>query len=119
MELLIHHLAKSTLEGETPRQEFINHDGEGILVACRDRMAIQLFRCHIDRCAPNGLAGARGRATESSKTKVSQQQIREIRMFFVVADKEVGGFDILVNDLMVMGILESFGSLMHDVRHSL
>ena len=32
-------------------------------------------------------------------------------------DEEVGGLDVLVNDVLVMGILQCIGGLLHQGRH--
>ena len=53
------------------------------------------------------MARAGGRRAEPGNTKVGQQQVRAIGIFLVVADKKVGRFDILVDNLMVMGMITS------------
>ncbi len=82
-------------------------------------MAFQLFRGHIGWSPSNTMARAGGRRAEPGNTKVGQQEVRAIGIFLVVADKKVGRFDILVDNLMVMGMLKGVSGLAYQIHHVL
>ena len=74
-------------------------------------MTIPLLGGHIRRRATDTLARTSGQAREFSDSKVGQQQVGTSWLLWSVANKKVGGFDILVNDLVVVGMLQCAGSL--------
>src|SRR2546426_8735952 len=92
-------------------QQFVSHDRQRILVACRDRLAIPVFGSQEGRGATNVLAAVGGPGTEFGDTEIGEEQIRSVWVIVVKANEEVGRFHILVNDLMVVCILESGGGL--------
>ncbi len=62
------------------------------------------------------MADVGGCSTEPGDAKVCQQQVGTIRVLLVSADEEVGGLNILVNDVTVMGMLEGICGLAYEMR---
>ncbi len=75
-------------------------------------MAIPLFGGHIGRRASDALAQASGRAGELGDAEVGEQQVRPLGLGAAHSDEEVGGFDILVQHVLVMGVLQRLGGLL-------
>ena len=63
-------------------------------------------------------ATASSRHGELRNAKISQQQVRPVRVFAGI-DEEIRRLDIPVNDLLVMRVLESVSSLLHKIHHIL
>src|SRR5438067_11204158 len=57
VQMLIHHLSETAMEGWTSGQKFVGHDGKGVLVRCWNGMAFTLFRSHVRWSASNRLTG--------------------------------------------------------------
>lgn len=98
IEVLVHHLAEATLERCASRQQFVGHVG---------------WR------AAHGLADAGGRAIELGDAKIGEQQIGTARVLFIALNEEVAGLDILVDDLVVMGMLQCPGGLCENLGNLL
>src|SRR6266571_8026426 len=111
--MLVHHLHQTSLEWEPTRQQFVSHDSECILITCRNWIAVPLFRSHVGRSAANGMGDTPGCHMRFGYAEIGELEIGESRVLGVRADEEVGGFDILVDNLLIVGMLESVSSLLH------
>src|SRR5713226_2765858 len=104
--MLVHHLTEAAQEWWTTYQQFVGHDGEGILVGGRCRLPCPLFGGHVCGGASNRLADIGSRATELGDAKISQEQVWTAEVLLIALNEKVRGFDILMNDLMVMCMLQ-------------
>ncbi len=75
-------------------------------------MAIPLFGSHVDWGAPDALASTGRGSREFGDAEVGEEQVGTIGVIFAQADEEVTGFDILVQHLLIMGVLQRLGSLL-------
>src|SRR2546421_2437122 len=80
-------------------------------------MPIPLLGGHIRWRAPNALARTGRCAGEFSDAEVGEEQVGTIGLVVAQADEEVGGLDILVNDVLVMGMLQRIGGLLEQERY--
>src|SRR6266487_1374322 len=97
---------KSALKGAFPTEPFIDHNSESILVTCKSRVAIKLFRCHVGYGTSHFLLGERNSTMSNrSYSKIAQEDlIRSVQ-------KHIFGFDIAMNELIRVGIVQGSGEL--------
>ena len=117
--MLVHQLCHPTLEGRTPGQQFVGHHRKSVLVGGRHRVALPLLGSHVGRGATTRLAHPCRCTDELGHAEISQQQVRALWPLFPAADEKIGGFNILVNDLLVVGMLERAGGLLDEMLHVL
>src|SRR5436305_11197515 len=118
-EVLVHDLLRTPLKGELTSQQLIGHDSEGILIGCCHGFATPLFWSHINGGATYTLVRQRGCREDFGNAEVNEEQVRVCRSIWINAHKEVGGLDILVNDLLVMSMLEHRRCLCDESAHIL
>src|SRR2546423_5806829 len=111
MKVLIHDLLLASRKGGAPGEQFIGHHSKGILITGRSRFAAPDFWCHVCRCATNGAADACSRVIEPGDAKIREEQIWAVGIMRVGTDEKIGGFDILVDKLFIVGILKRISSL--------
>ena len=95
-------------------QPFVGHDAERVLIAGRYRMRPQLLRRHVRNGSGCiwGLPGTRA-PIHHSDAKVAQQD------FAAATQEHVLWFDIAVNQLPVVRVLQGIGYLAHIRKHRL
>src|SRR5260370_15066776 len=96
------------------REQVVGYGRKGILVGCRDRSTFPLFRGHVSWCAAKRLAHTCSGTGGFCHAKISQHQIRTACSIFTTANKKIGRLDILMHNLMVMGVLKGTGSLLYN-----
>jgi hypothetical protein len=101
-KMLIHQLHRAPLKRWATGEQFIGHDGQRVLIRCRYRTTCPLFWGHIGGGPANNLARNRGGSREFCNTEISEQHIRPIRSLTRLTNEQIGGLDILVNDLMMV-----------------
>jgi hypothetical protein len=102
VKMLIHQLHRATLERWATSEQFRGHDSQRVLVRCGYRTTCPLFWGHIGGGPTNNLACNRGGRREFCNTEISEQHIRPIRSLLRLTNEQVGGLDILVNDLVIV-----------------
>src|SRR2546421_999790 len=88
-------------------QPLINQDAQGILIAGRPGMSLELLRRHIGD-GSSGLLELLGTCTlcDDGQTEVAQQDL------VVAPQQEVLGLDVAMNQALCMGILQGSGDLL-------
>src|SRR5579863_1439275 len=89
-----------TLKREATTEPFVDDDAEGILVAGRSWVSLNLFRGHVGYRAGDLLCTLETRALHNdSYTEITQQN------FVVTPNQHVFGLDVTVDEFFVVGIL--------------
>ncbi len=114
--MLVHDLFLSTKKRWTPGQQFVRHNRQCILVGRGYRIGTPLFGGHIGRRPANGFAHVDIALREACNAKVCQQHIRTAWGILPAAHEKIRGFDIAMNDLLVVGIFECVGGLPHNMK---
>src|SRR6266700_4966134 len=117
-EVLIHHLARTSLEGQMSSKQLINADSQGILIGGSDGVTLPLFGSHIDRCAANGLTGAGSGRDKFCQTEIAQHKIRNMTVAPATNEK-ILRFNILVNNSLIMCMLQGVGGLQKNLDNLL
>src|SRR5258708_4642135 len=95
----------------SPGEKLVDHHRKSILVGCKHRVTSPLLRSHVGRCASNSCTRIGSGRVESGYAKISQEKIWIVRILFSDSQQEIGGFDVLVNDLVVVRMLEGNGGM--------
>ncbi len=82
-------------------------------------MSLPLLRSHIGWSAANAQACAGNKHAEFCNAKICQQQIKSLRIVPSDAYQEIGRFNILVHNLVVMRIVERCRRLLHYLLNTL
>ncbi len=118
-QVLVHHLLLPPDKGSASCEQLIGEYGKGVLVGSVNGFAIPLLWCHVGGGAPNGVAYAGSCTTELGYTKVGKEQVWMINIFQVSTDQEVGGFDVLMHNRVVVCILKCARRLADKMRNIL
>src|SRR5579859_274443 len=110
-EMLAHQLFQAAPEGELAGEHLVGHDRQGVLIARWHWMSPPLFNRHVGRGAAHVLAHIGCGNIEFSNAEIGQQEIGIIWSLLPGADQEVGRFDILMNNMLLVSMLQRFGSL--------
>ena len=95
-----------TREGQCATEPLVDHNAERILIACQYCFRLELFRGHIDPGASDFLLGVGGRI-------LSHQRNPKVGDLYasILCQKEVGRFEVTVNDPLIVGTLEASSDL--------
>src|ERR1051326_1884702 len=96
-------LSRGAVKREVPRQPPIDRYAERILITCSAGRSIELFRRHVLDCAcrlPSRAVAQNDALREDNNPKIAQQY------FTLLANKHIIGFDITMNQILVMSILQ-------------
>ena len=102
------------MERPISAQPFVDDDGQSILITCQNGLALYLFRCHVCDSAsgiPRGHTLSTCALCHGGDAKVTEQD------FVVAAHQHIFWFDIAVNQLLIMGILQGRSNLLY-IRHN-
>src|SRR6266852_1498592 len=115
----VHHLLQATLKRGAIRKQFVGRDSKRILISCSGGLAFPLFRSHVGRRAANSSTHAGDTTIEFRYPKISQQELKIVRLLSPDTYEEVGEFDISMNNVTVMRMLQSVGGLLQKMIHML
>lgn len=89
-------------------EPFVDDDAERVLIAGGTCLGLDLFWSHVRDCA-NGYLRAHRRGTVGSRSnaEIAEQDI------IALTNEHIFGFDIAVNELLVVSILQGVSSLLH------
>src|SRR5712692_2617260 len=101
---------KRAVEGAISREPFIDDNTQGVLIAGRAWMRLDLFGCHVGNSSSRilnmlnmlnmlGIQGA-GILGQDGYTKVAQQYL------MIASEQHILRLDVAVNQLFIMGILQ-------------
>lgn len=102
--MLTGNLSKGAVKRALAGEPLVDHDGQGILIAGRRGLALKLFGGHVPGGAGDLLRTLRaGSLSNERNAKVTEQQ--------VLAPSQQQGlwFDIAMDHLLLMGIVEGIG----------
>jgi hypothetical protein len=106
--MLCQQLSDVAREGTFSGQPFVDHDGQGILVAGGLWFAANLLGCHVSQRAPNGLHAHRiAMAQGQSETKIAEEDV------IIGTDEQVLRFEVAVNKLLIVRVVQGGGDLLN------
>ena len=114
-QVLVHDLFLGAKKRGTPGQQFVSHNRKRILVGRGYWIGTPLFGGHVGRRPANGFAHVNIALHEARNAEVCQQQIRAAWRILPAAHEKIRGFDIAMNDPLVVGVLERIGGLPHNM----
>src|SRR5579872_4861391 len=95
-------------EWTSTAEPFVDDNPEGILIAGKTCLSLNLFWSHVgNRAKWNLRAHGRGAMGSSNDAKITEQDI------VALSDKHIFRLDIAVNELVIVGILQSLSNLMN------
>jgi hypothetical protein len=108
--MLACNLRKSARKGASAAQPLVDNDAQGVLVAGRAGLALELFRCHISHSTnhvTDTLARTLGKCCDA---EIAEQD------FVTPAQQDILWLDVAMDHLFIMCILERGGGLL-DILH--
>lgn len=104
--MLCDDLGHRAVERAGTAEPFVDDDAQGILVAGGAWMALDLFRCHVGHGPTHVLCALIARTlSDDGDAEVGEEEA------VVLTDEHVFGFDVPVNDTLIVSILEGIGDL--------
>src|SRR5579871_4977965 len=111
-----HEFDRRAAIGQIPGEEIEKEDGKGILVAGWGGVPLKLLRGHVGWRAGKvrGVAGIRQKLGEA---EIGQKEVQPLRAAPAAggarkrANQKIGRFDIAVNEVTIMRVLERRGGL--------
>src|SRR6266568_3962195 len=108
-----HLLNKFVSKWRSTRQQFINTDGECILVGVASWIALPLFRWHVGSSTGDFAQRCMGLHSQiEGRAEIGEQNLS------IASNEQVAGFNILVNETILVNVIQR-GCRLLDIRHKL
>lgn len=111
-QVLRNYFPGHTAKGSLTAEPFIGHDPQGILIAGRARLALELLRCHVGQSPTRSLCIERARTMrKGADAKVTEPHL------VVWPQQDVLRLDIPMDQPLVVGMLQGGCNRRHIAHH--